>query len=79
MDMRLAKTLSEVFGVSEDKINLSLSKDNQENWDSLKQMDLVLSLEREYGIQLTFDEIRKMTSVPEIEKVLKLKDIKIEN
>lgn len=79
MDMRLARTLSEVFGVSEDEINLSLSKDNQENWDSLKQMDLVLSLEREYGIQLTFDEIRKMTSVPEIEKVLKLKDIKIEN
>lgn len=79
MDMRLAKTLSEVFGISETKINQSLSKDNFDNWDSLKQMDLVLSIEKEYAIQLTFDDIRKMISVAAIEEVLKQKDIKIEN
>ena len=32
-------------------------------WDSLVQMDLVMSLEREYGIMLEIPDILRMTSI----------------
>ena len=39
-------------------------------WDSLVHMQLVLSLEQNFDIQLTFDEIVAMQSVREIKRVL---------
>ena len=44
-----------------------------EAWDSLKHMELVVSLEEAFGMQLTFDEIVAMQSVGEIKRVLRAK------
>jgi len=40
-------------------------------WDSLKHMELVVSLEQSFEIQLSFDEIVTMQSVSEIKRVLR--------
>ena len=54
----------------EEKIREDLTMKDSEAWDSLKHMDLVMSLEQTFGIQLTFDEIVLMQSVREIKRVL---------
>lgn len=71
MDRRLAELLSDVFGLRASDIKPELQKCDVGTWDSLKQMDLVISLEREFEIALGIPEIIRMTSVAEIIKVLK--------
>ena len=75
MNKKLAELLAEIFGLRVTEIQPDLQKSEVGTWDSLKQMDLVMSLEREYGIVLDIPEILRMTSVAEIMAVLKDKGV----
>ncbi|SDW05058.1 acyl carrier protein [Thiocapsa roseopersicina] len=79
MDKRLALILSEVFRLKEKEINIALTKADVGSWDSLKQMDLVLTLEREYNILLTIPDILRMVSVAGIVDVLREKGVALED
>ena len=52
MNQRLATVLADVLNLKESDIHSDLDKADVGDWDSLKQMDLVVSLEREYRITL---------------------------
>ena len=69
--------LADVFGLKESDIRPELTRADVGNWDSLKQMDLVLSLEREYGITLEIADISGMVSVAAIESVLRAKGVEL--
>lgn len=75
MNSRLAAVLADVFALRVAEIHPSLQKAEVGTWDSLKQMDLVLSLEREYDIALEIPDIVTMTSVGAIVHVLKSKGV----
>ena len=75
MNKKLAELLAEVFGLRANDIQPDLQKSEVGTWDSLKQMDLVMSLEREYGIALEIPDILRMTSVAEIMAVLEDKGV----
>jgi acyl carrier protein len=79
MNIKLVELLAEVFGLRVPEIQPDLKKSEVGNWDSLKQMDLVMSLEREYGIALEIPDILRMTSVAEIMAVLKEKGVDLGN
>ena len=48
-----------------------LAMKDVESWDSLKHMELILSMEKTFGIELSFDEIVAMKTVHEIRRVLR--------
>jgi acyl carrier protein len=75
MNKRLAAILAEVFGLRQADVHPGLKKADVGTWDSLKQMDLVLSLEREYGIAMEITDIVRMVSVEAIEEVLRGKGV----
>lgn len=75
MNKRLLAILKEVFGLKEAEIRPSLTRDDVGSWDSLRQMDLVLSLEQEFGITLEMADIVRMESVASIEEVLRSKGV----
>ena len=75
MNKQLAEVLAEVFGMRATEIQPALQKSEVGTWDSLKQMDLVMSLEREYGVSLDIPDIVCMTSVATIIDVLKSKGV----
>ena len=77
MNKNLVATLAEVFGLRESEIHLDLKKVDVGTWDSLKQMDLVMTLEREYGIALEIPDILRMISVAGIMEVLKEKGVNL--
>ena len=77
MNDHLTSLLAEVFGLREVDIRPDLNKSDIGSWDSLKQMDLVMSLEREYGIVLEIPDILKMTSIRAIIDVLTDKGINL--
>lgn len=79
MNKKLAEVLAEVFERRVAEIQPKLQKCDVGTWDSLKQMDLVMSLEREYGIALDIADILRMTSVAEIMAVLQDKGVNLGN
>lgn len=79
MNKKTTLILSNVFGIKEADIHPDLTKDDVGSWDSLKQMDLVTTLEKEYNITLGIPDIVKMQSVKAILEVLKEQGVDIEN
>ena len=79
MNKKTTLILSNVFGIKEADVHPDLTKDDVGSWDSLKQMDLVTSLEKEYNITLGIPDIVKMQSVKAILEVLKEQGVDIEN
>ncbi len=76
---RLAAVLSQVFGLHEEQISIELTKDDVSSWDSLRQMDLVMSIESEFGITLEISDIINMDSVANIIIVIQNKGIDLGN
>lgn len=79
MDKKLQGILAEVFGLRPSEITDKLTRDDVETWDSLKQMDLILSLERAYDLTLEIEDIVSMLSVANIIAVLKDKGVELES
>lgn len=79
MNKKFVEILSGVFGLGVSEIRPELQKCDVGTWDSLKQMDLVVSLEREYNITLEIPDIVRMTSVSEIAAVLQAKGIELDS
>lgn len=77
MDMKLAVVLADVFRLRESEINPNLTKSDVGNWDSLRQMDLVMSLEREYRVEFEMSDIVKLVSVKGIVDVLRDKGVEL--
>ena len=78
MNKKLVELLAEVFGLRAAEIHPDLQKADVGTWDSLKQMDLVTSLEAAYDIALEIPDILRMTSVAEIVAVLEEKGVQLE-
>ena len=71
----LKKVLINVFDIDEKQVTIDLSKENLSKWDSLAQMELLVALEKEFGVNLIFEEIAQMTSVIIIIDILTKKGV----
>jgi acyl carrier protein len=71
MENKLKKIMSELFDIEVSEINENSSPDNIEKWDSLNQMNLIVSLEEEFNIVFTDDDIIEMVSYPLVKLILK--------
>jgi len=75
MNERLVAVLSSVFGLRKEQVTPELSRDMVSKWDSLTQMDLVVSIEQEFSLTLEITDILKMGSVAGILEVLRDKGV----
>jgi acyl carrier protein len=67
---RVRYIVAEITEVEVERITLQSSPDNLEEWDSLAQVNIVLSLEQEFGHQFSPSQIERMVSVEKIVEVL---------
>jgi acyl carrier protein len=79
MNERLATVLSDVFSLRPDEITPELTKESVSRWDSLTQMDLVVSIEKEFALSLEIQDILKMDSVAGIMQVLSERKVDLES
>lgn len=70
---QLKSLMAEVLTIPEDEVVDDLSMSASDIWDSLRHMELVISIEGTFKIELTGDEIVEMTSVAAIRSVLSAK------
>ena len=71
LENRLKVIMSNILNVSISEIDYNTSMDNIDAWDSLKHMSLIISIEREFGVDLEDDDIEVMTSYEVIETILR--------
>lgn len=70
MIQKLETILGKMFRLPVEKITDDISMKNLEIWDSLMHMNLVMSLEEAYAIELSMDEIMTMVDVAAIRKII---------
>lgn len=73
MNEKLVKIVAKTFDLKESDIKPKSSMSTIEKWDSLGHLELISALEEEFKISIEPDEILQITSVSDIEEILKKK------
>lgn len=78
MKKDLKTILADILQIAKKEITDQTSMKTVRLWDSLKHMELILALEQELNLRpLTMAEISRMTSVIEIKRVLRNRNIRV--
>lgn len=70
LDERIKDVMADVFGIEAESINEDSSQDNIEQWDSIKTLDLIVSLEEEFGVSIPLEEVGNLTNFKYIKLTL---------
>ena len=70
---RIKNVMSAVFEIPVEQIKDDSSPDTIESWDSLKHMNLIISLEEEFTIEFTDREIIEMMNYMLVVEIVKNK------
>jgi acyl carrier protein len=62
IEQRLKKIFSVIFDVPEQSVDEFFSMESSENWDSMNQLNLVLSIEEEFCIYFSDTEVPTLIS-----------------
>jgi acyl carrier protein len=57
---------SDTLEVGRDELSAASTLTELEQWDSLRQLNLLLAVEEQFGIELSPDDIDRFTSIEEI-------------
>ena len=63
---RIKALLAEVFQVPLGEVNANLAFGDLPQWDSMGHMDVMMSLEEHFGVEINTDTIGELVSVPAI-------------
>jgi acyl carrier protein len=67
---KLDEILCKIFRMDTNQLADNLTMEEVSGWDSLTHMDLISSLEEEFSVQLTMDEIMRMTDIKTIRTII---------
>jgi acyl carrier protein len=70
LDNVLKKIFVETFAISPDQYCDTLAPDEVQKWDSLGHVQLVMTLQGEFGIEFDVDEMMEMENVGKIKEIL---------
>jgi acyl carrier protein len=77
LDTKLNQLIAAILHIPLDGVVDQLAMSEVETWDSLQHMNLIASLEQEFGVEFTFEEIVSMQSVAVIKTVLRGKGVAV--
>jgi len=72
-EKELKRLMSSLLELKPEEINDETSNDNTESWDSLKHMEIISTIEDNFNITFSADEIIELTSFKKIKAILKEK------
>lgn len=68
LNVQLQELIAGFFNQPEDKINLSTSNNDIEEWDSLEHIKLILEIEEKFNIKFSLDVIPNMITIKAIQE-----------
>jgi acyl carrier protein len=66
MEQRIKSVMAMTFGLDVNRVGNDASPDTLERWDSLKHMQLILSLEEEFSVEFSDDQVTNLVSYQKI-------------
>ena len=79
MPETLEEVVGSVLGVSSQSLSDDSSSENVREWDSLRQLSILLALESAYGITITADQALGMNSISAIKALLAKHGVELPN
>jgi acyl carrier protein len=70
MRQKLVQILADTLGLDASDIPADASMERMSAWDSVAHLNVVMSLEQEFGVSFSADEIISLNSLPLIEQAL---------
>jgi acyl carrier protein len=74
---QVPQSLRDIFAdtleIAPEEVTPELNSETAENWDSFRHLQLILSIEGEYGVQFDPQQIPELTTVSQIQKLLEEK------
>ena len=77
MEQKYRDVFKEVFGVQENILNDTFSKNSVKDWDSVHQLNIIASLEDAFDIMFAPEDIMEFTSFKVGKEILRKYGIKI--
>jgi acyl carrier protein len=68
---RILDLVAATFDVPVEELSEATAPENLPEWNSLGQLNLVLALEQEFGLQIAPEQTYEMVSVAEIVRILR--------
>ncbi len=78
-EILLEEVVGSVLGVSPQSLSDDSSSENVREWDSLRQLSILLALESAYGITITADQALDMNSIAAIRDLLAEHGVELPN
>jgi acyl carrier protein len=69
-ELGLKQILSEIFELDSSTINDATSIENVELWDSLQHFSMIVSVEQEFGIRFSEEEMAELVSYERLRSAL---------
>ena len=60
---KIRKIIATECGINIEQVSVDSSMDSIDEWDSIKQMDIVLAVEATFGVELSDMDVVELTSV----------------
>lgn len=80
MEEKIYEVLNEIFrDVFDDEdivVDAETNSDTIEDWDSLEHINLVVAIEKAFGLKFTMDEVTGMKNVGEMVEIIKVRATK---
>lgn len=70
---RLQEIFRDVFDEEDLEIKEDMSAKDIEDWDSLAQINLIVAIEKEFGVKFNLEEISQLKNIGEMLKQIKTK------
>ncbi len=75
VELRTRRVVAEVFGMPLESVTTATSHETIEGWDSLNVLNVLMSIEGEFGVQISPEEAVEFVSVEKILAVLRSKGV----
>ena len=72
----LNEIFRDVFDDDEIVVDAETNSDSIEDWDSLEHINLVVAIEKAFGLKFTMDEVTGMKNVGEMVEIIKVRATK---
>ena len=70
MEEKLRALMADLLQLKPEQITDALAMRETETWDSLKHMEVIVTIEKTFNLELTFDEIVAMRTFGEIKRIV---------
>lgn len=75
MEERIQKMLGSVFASHKGSFDDSYGPNQITEWDSLNHLNLIMAINNEFGINLSFEEMLEIKTIGDIKSILKRHNI----